>query len=126
MKKSALLAQLLSIAILAFAFGVAVYRAKVQPIAHDEAIIYNWYLDQGVYHLLFFDPSNHVLFTFPPKLTTRLFGVNEFALRMPTLFGTLVYLIATYLLCRRLFGDGLLLVLSVAMLALNPEVMDFM
>ena len=126
MKKSALLAQLLSVAILAFAFGVAVYRAKVQPIAHDEAIIYNWYLDQGVYHLLFFDPSNHVLFTFPAKLTTRVFGVNEFALRMPTLFGTLVYLIATYLLCRRLFGDGLLLVLSMAMLALNPEIMDFM
>jgi len=38
----------------------------------------------------------------------------------------LVYLVATYLLCRRLFGDGLLLVLSVAMLTLNPEIMDFM
>jgi len=116
----------LALCLLGFVFGIAVYRAKTQPIAHDEAIIYNWYLVPGIYRLLFFDPSNHVLFTFPAKLAVKVFGVNEFALRIPSLFGALVYLVATYLLCRRLFGDGLLLVLSVAMLTLNPEIMDFM
>lgn len=126
MKKSALAARLASILILAFAFGLAVYRAKVQPVCHDEGIIYNWYIDPGVYHLLFFDPSNHVLFTFLAKLTVKVFGVSEFALRMPSLFGALVYLISTYLLCRRLFGDGLLLVLSSAMLGWNPEILDFL
>jgi uncharacterized membrane protein len=126
MRKSAFAARLLSVSLLVFAFGVAVYRAKVQPVAHDEGIIYNWYIDPGVYHLLFFDPSNHVLFTFMAKLMVRVFGVSEFALRMPSLFGALVYLVSTYLLCRRLFGDGLLLVLSTAMLSLNPEILDFM
>lgn len=126
MKKSALVARLLSIVILTFAFGVAVYRAKVQPVAHDEALIYNWYLDPGIYHLLLFDPSNHVLFTVLAKMTVKVFGVSEFTLRIPSLFGALVYLVSAYLVCKRLFGDGLLLVLSTAMLGLNPEILDFM
>jgi hypothetical protein len=45
MKTGALLARLVCGAILVFAFGVAVYRAKVQPIAHDEALTYEWFLD---------------------------------------------------------------------------------
>src|SRR5207249_3501968 len=33
---------------------------------------------------------------------------------------------AVYLLCRKLFGDGLMLVLCTALMTLNPQVMDFM
>jgi uncharacterized membrane protein len=126
MKTSALLARLLTIAILLFAFGVAVYRAKVQTIAHDEALTYEWFLDQGVYEVLRYNPANHVLQTLIAKPMVKVFGVSEFTLRVPTLMGSAIYLIAVYLLCRKLFGEGLVLVLSTAMMALNPQVMDFM
>src|SRR5713101_8188918 len=126
MKTSALLARLLSIAILVFAFGVAVYRAKVQPIAHDESLTYEWFLDQGVYDVLRYNPANHVLQTLLAKPIVKIFGVSEFTLRMPTLFGAAIYLMAVYLLCRKLFSDGLVMVFSTAMLALNPQVMDFL
>ncbi|HEV1994815.1 MAG TPA: hypothetical protein VGR03_10820 [Candidatus Acidoferrum sp.] len=126
MKTSALLARIVSAAILLFAFGVAVYRAKVLPIAHDEALTYEWFLDQGVYDVLRYNPANHVLQTLLAKPIVKILGVSEFTLRIPTLFGAAMYLITVYFLCRKLFGDGLVLVLSTAMMALNPQVMDFM
>jgi len=126
MKTSVLLARLVSIAVLLFAFGVSVYRARVQTIAHDEALTYEWFLDQGVSEVLRYNPANHVLQTLFAKPVVKILGVSEFTLRIPTLFGAGVYLMAVFMLCRRLFGDGLLLVLSTAMLALNPQVMDFM
>ena len=126
MKTSALLARLLSITILLFAFGVAVYRAKVQPIAHDEALTYEWFLDQGVYEVLRYNAANHVLQTLIAKPIVKVFGVSEFTLRVPTLMGAAIYLVAVYLLCRKLFGDGLVMVFSTAMLAWNPQVMDFL
>jgi uncharacterized membrane protein len=126
MKTRSLLARLAAGAILLFAFGVAVYRAKVQTIAHDEALTYEWFLDQGVGDVLHFNPANHVLQTLLAKPIVKIFGVSEFTLRVPTLMGSAIYLIAMYLLCQKLFGDGLVMALSTAMLALNPMVMDFM
>jgi 4-amino-4-deoxy-L-arabinose transferase-like glycosyltransferase len=126
MKTSALIARLLSCAILLFAFGVSVYRAKTQAIAHDEALTYQWFLDQGVYHVLMYNPANHVLFTILAKPFVWVLGVKEFTLRAPSLFGAAAYLMATYFLCAKLFGDGLLLPLSVALLCLNPQILDFL
>jgi 4-amino-4-deoxy-L-arabinose transferase-like glycosyltransferase len=126
MRTGALLARLASGAILVFAFGVAVQRARVQPIAHDEALTYEWFLDQGVYDVLRYNPANHVLQTLLAKPIVKILGVSEFTLRIATLIGAAIYLIAVYFLCRRLFGDGLTMVLSVTMMALNPQVMDFL
>ena len=126
MKTSALLARLSAAAILLFAFGLSVYRAKTQPIAHDEALTYERFLDQGVENVLHYNEANHVLQTLLAKPIVKKFGVSEFTLRFPTLLGAGIYLFAAYLLCRRLFGDGLILVLSTAMMSLNPQVMDFM
>jgi uncharacterized membrane protein len=123
---SALLARVVCCAILLFTFGVSAYRAKVQSIAHDEALTYEWFLDQGVYKVLLYNPANHFLQTLIAKPIVKVFGVSEFTLRVPTLFGAVIYLIALYFLCRKLFGTGLLLVLAVAMLCLNPLVMDFL
>jgi hypothetical protein len=126
MKTSALFARVASIAILLFAFGVAVYRAKTLTIAHDEALTYEWFLDGGVYNVLKYNAANHVLQTLLAKPVVKVLGVSEFTMRIPTLFGTAVYLIAVYFLCRKLFGEGLVMLLTSAMLALNPPVMDFL
>jgi uncharacterized membrane protein len=126
MKTSALLARFGAFAILLFVFGVTVYRAKVQSIAHDEALSFEWFLDGGVSSLLKWATPNHVLFTYGAKFFVKVFGVSEFTLRAPSVIGTAVYLIAAYLLCRKLFGLGITMLFAVAMLSLNPNIMDFM
>jgi hypothetical protein len=118
--------RVLVLCLLTFVFGTAVYRARTQPIAHDEALEYEWFLDGGVAHVLSYNPANHVLFTLLAKPIVWSLGNRELILRSPSLLGTLIYLLATCLLCRRLFGEGLLFFLSVAMLTLNPQILDLM
>ena len=113
-------------AVIACVFALSIYRARVQPIAHDEALAYEWYLDGGIYKALMFDPSNHVLFTFIAKIFVKVFGVTEFSLRAASLIGAAAYLTAVYFLCKELFGEALLLPVSVALLTWNPQVLDFM
>lgn len=112
--------------VLALAFGMAVYRAKTQTIAHDEALEYEWFLDGGVAHVLQYNSGNHILYTLMAKPIVWMLGVTELSLRAPSLMGAAIYLMVSYFLCRRLFGEGILLLLSVAMLSLNPQVLDFM
>lgn len=112
--------------VLVLAFGMAVYRAKTQTIAHDEALEFEWFLDGGVAHVLQYNPANHVLFTLLAKPVVWTLGATEFTLRIPSLLGAAIYLIAIYLLCSKLFGKGMMLLLSVAMLCLNPQILDFM
>jgi uncharacterized membrane protein len=118
--------RLIACSLISFVFFVAVYRASTQSIAHDEALTYEWFLDGSVYHLLHFNSTNHVLFTILAKFFVKLFGTTELSLRAPSLIGAAGYLTFTYLLCRRLFGHGMLFLLSIAMLCLNPLLMDFM
>jgi hypothetical protein len=112
--------------VLLLAAGFSVYRAKTQTIAHDEALTYEWFLDQGVEHVLRYNTTNHILQTLLAKPAVKLLGVSEFTFRLPTLAGAGIYLVSVYLLCRRLFGDGVVFALSVAMLAWNPLARDFM
>jgi len=124
--KTSILWRALAWCVLALAFGMAVYRAKTQTIAHDESLEFEWFLDGGVYRVLQYNPTNHVLFTLMAKPVVWTLGVSEFIVRIPSLLGAALYLLAAYLLCRRLFGEGVLLFLSVAMLCLNPQILDFM
>src|SRR5215475_863463 len=88
--------------VLILAFGLSVYRAYTQPIAHDEALAWERYIDNGIYRLLNFDTNNHLLFSAPAKITTAVFGLRESTLRFPSLVGALAYLILCYFLVRRL------------------------
>ncbi|HET8925307.1 MAG TPA: hypothetical protein VFN26_20155 [Candidatus Acidoferrum sp.] len=124
--KSSPLWRILAACVLLFAFGMAVYRAKTQTIAHDEALEYEWFLDGGVAHVLEYNPANHMLFTLLAKPTVWTLGVSELRLRLPSVAGALLYVLAAYLLSRRLFGGGLLFFLSVGLLCLNPQILEFM
>jgi uncharacterized membrane protein len=125
-KTAVIFCRVLTCSLLAFVLTVTVFRASVQSIAHDEALTYEWFLDGSVYKVLAFNSTNHVLFTIIAKFFVKVFGTSELSLRTPSLIGAAAYLTITCLLCRKLFGDGILLLLSVAMLWLNPLVMDFM
>lgn len=126
MKISILIWRVAAVSLLILVFCLSAYRAAVQSVTHDEGLIYEWYLDGGVYHLLIFDPSNHVLFTFLAKFFVKLFGISELSLRAASLVGTAAFLTVAYLLCKQLFDEGLLLMLSLALLCLNPQMLDFM
>src|ERR1700688_3148521 len=124
--KSVSSSQLAAWSLLGAVFGVVVYRACVQPIAHDEALTFVWFLDGGVYKLLQFNSTNHVLFTLISKVFVKVFDLNELSIRAPSVIGSAAYLLTLYLLCQKIFGDGLLMLITVAMLCLNPQIMDFM
>jgi hypothetical protein len=107
-------------------FCLAVYRAATQSIAHDESLTYTWFLDGGVYDVLKFNSTNHVLLTLLAKTCVKTLGITEFSLRLPALMGAALYLFGAYLLSREFFGEGILMLLSVALLSLHPITMDFM
>jgi uncharacterized membrane protein len=125
-KTSVIFCRVLTYSLLTFAFVITAFRASVQSIAHDEALTYEWFLDGSVYKVLAFNSTNHVLFTVLAKLFVKVLGVTELHIRAPSLIGTAAYLVFSYLLCRTLFGNGFLLPISVTMLCLNPQILDFM
>jgi hypothetical protein len=118
--------RVLACCLIAFVFVVTVFRAYWQPIAHDEALSFEFFLDGGVYSLLRFDSTNHVLFTILAKPFVKFLGVTELTLRAASLIGAVGYLAFAWLLSRKLFGKGMLFLLSIALLCLNPQIMDFM
>lgn len=117
----------LAVLLLAAVFAANAYRARTQSFTADEALTYNNYVSAPLRATLTdYDANNHVLNTLLEKVSAALFGASEFALRLPSLAGGALYLAAVFLLCRRLFGQGPLLAVSVATLALNPFVLDFL
>ncbi len=120
-----------------FAVVWSAIRAFVQSITIDEATTYVAFIRYGYPHQWTAASNNHLLNTMLMRLATRLFGLSEFTLRLPTLMGAALYVGSVYRLCRGLefaqvaaggFGAasraaqwGLLLCL-----VYNPFVMDYM
>lgn len=73
-----------------------------------------------------FDANHHFLNTLLMRLSAGVFGVSEWSLRLPALGGAALYFSAVYRLARRAFGDEWTFLLAVALLSLNPFVLDFM
>lgn len=108
-------------------FSTNVFRAWTQSITHDEAFFQSLFLTGSPFRLFDrYDASHHILHTILCKISISLFGLSEFTLRLPSLLGGLLYLVMLFRLSRRLFGDGLLFLLSVSLLALNPQVLDYL
>jgi MFS family permease len=119
--------RILAILLLASLFAANVYRARTQSFTADEALTYNNFVS-GPWRAVWveYDANNHVLNTLLARLSVAVFGVSEFTLRLPSLAGGALFLAACFLLCRRLFGDDPLLVISLAALTLNPFLLDFL
>ncbi len=104
-----------------------VYRAATLAITCDEAFTWISFLSQPIAKLFnTFDASHHVLHTYLCRISLALFGLSEFALRIPSLLGGFLYLAAVYRICRRAFQRSWLFLLAVACLTLNPYVQDYM
>jgi hypothetical protein len=117
------LAQALALAILA----LGVYRAATCSITIDEAFTYNRFVRPPLTEILVdYDANHHVLYSLAARALTKAFGVSEFTLRLPSLLGSALYFWAAFALSRTIFGSRPMLVLSVALLSLNPIVLDHM
>lgn len=115
-----------TIALLAIIFAVNVYRAATQSVTHDEAVTYENFVD-APWNIVFnsYDANHHVLHTILCKVFVDLFGVSPFTLRLASVLSGLLYLYVILRICGRLFGTGWYLLLSAAMLSLNPYLLDF-
>jgi hypothetical protein len=102
-----------------------VYRAATRDVTPSEAWNYDRYIGvpwQESFHR--YDANNHVLNTLLVRISTKRFHLTELSLRLPSLLFGLLYLWAVYRLCRRLFGESWLFLASVALMTLNPLVVD--
>lgn len=108
-------------------FAVSVYRAVTQSIVYDEALTWELYI-AGPFSAIFqhFDANHHFLNTLLMRLSTGIFGVSEWSMRLPALGGAALYFTAVYRLARSAFQEDWTFLLAVALLSLNPFVLDFM
>ena len=115
--------------VVAAVFGWNVYRAAVLAITHDEALTYCCYVRPGPGTFLSprcYDANNHVLHSLLAWVNMHLFGLSEFALRLDSLLGGLLYLVMARRLCHLLCGTTALALLGLLLLALNPFVLDYL
>jgi 4-amino-4-deoxy-L-arabinose transferase-like glycosyltransferase len=106
-------------------FATNVYRAATQSITSDEAFTYNHFVRPSLKVTLgIYDANNHILNTLLAKISLIFLPLSEFSLRLPSLLFGGLYLWAVYRLARRAFGSGAFFVAAVALLSLNPLVLD--
>ena len=106
---------------------INVYRAVTQSVVYDEAFTYLAFLAGSPSRVFTeYTANNHVLFSLLARLTTGMFGLSELTLRLPTVVAGVVHFGTVFALCRRVFGNGLLFVVTVAALSMNPFILDFM
>ena len=105
--------------------GLCAYRAATQSLVHDEAFFFDRFVD-GPWTRLWapYDASNHVLYTALAKLSVQVFGLSEFALRLPSVLAGLILTLATFHLLRSCRSAALRWSIYLA-LGLHPLLLDF-
>jgi hypothetical protein len=105
---------------------VVAYRAATQSITYDEAATYVKFLRGPFTNVFTYDASNHVLFTMLARASVAAFGVSEFSLRLPSVIGAAAFFVAIARVVQRLLGGGVMPVVAMATVALDPFVLDLM
>ena len=103
------------------------YRAYSLSLTHDEALSYfiSKYSLLKIFTFDFNAPSNsHLLYTLLLKGVVALFGNSEIVLRLPALFGFLIYIFFAYTLSRKMF-EKWTAIISFILLTANPFIIDF-
>lgn len=108
-----------------FAFNL--YRAAMLSVTPPEAVTYNRFVGPSLQDAAALtSANNHVLNTMLARISTSIFHLTDLALRLPSLLGGLLYFWAVFRLARRAFGGGPLFLAAVALLSLNPLVLDYL
>jgi hypothetical protein len=110
----------------AAAMALVFYRAATQAVSIDEATTYLLFVNADDPLHWIGSTNNHVLNTALMRLTTRLFGVSEFTVRMPAMLGAALYISACYRFCRRLDAGVVLRWGALLCLIFSPFIMDYL
>jgi hypothetical protein len=107
--------------------SVNAYRAATQSITHDEAVTYDRYVSGPLYRLISStDANNHILHSVLCRATVSVCGPSEFALRLPSLAGGVLFLAMLGRVGWRVWGFSPTTAAAVLVLGLNPYVMDYL
>jgi hypothetical protein len=116
-----------ALALLPGLFSVNVYRAATQSITPPEAATYLRFVGPSLQEAVGLNTANnHVINTLLARISTSTFHLTDLALRVPSLLGGALYFWVVYRLARRTFGSGPLFLAAVALLSLNPLVLDYL
>jgi hypothetical protein len=116
----------LTLLLLVALFAVNIYRAATQGITVDEAFTYQHFVAPSFAQVMTsYDVNHHVLNSLLAKFTASLFGTSELTLRMPSLLGGLIYLIAVRAIVLQVFSPGWALA-AFGLLSLNPFTLDYL
>jgi hypothetical protein len=104
-----------------------IYRAATQAVAHDEAVMFEWF-QAGPWSQLFGSEfgNHHPLTVLFSRISISIFGLSEFSQRLPSVLGAVLYFYAVYRICACLLGEGAMFLLGVAFLSLNPFLLDYL
>jgi hypothetical protein len=115
----------LALGLLAVLFAFNVYRAAWCDVTPAEAWNYDRYIAPSWQESLrHFDTNSHFINTLAVRISTSILGRKEIALRLPSLLAGWFFWWAAWRIARRLFGDGWAFPLALALLTLNPLVVD--
>lgn len=104
-----------------------IYRAATQAISHDEGVMFEWF-QAGPWSQVFGSEfaNHHPLTVLLSRVSIGIFGLSEFSQRLPSVVGAVVYFYAVFRICAFLLGEGALFLLGVALLSLNPFLLDYL
>ena len=112
--------------LLAAAFALYVWRAATLSITTDEAFTCNSFVTPPWLQILTtYDANHHFLHSYLCKLVTSILGISPFALRIPALLGSALYLWSAWRLTRTLCGASPVMPALCALLAFHPGLIDY-
>lgn len=114
------------LSLLLIAFNIV--RIVNVSVTHDEALTYHNYVQNtyaGIVANVHGIANNHFLNSILSKISIDCFQDNLFFLRLPNLLAQIIYLVFSFLLCKRLFKNKYYILFSFALLQLNPFMFEF-
>ena len=111
-------------------FGYTVLRANWLSMTHDESGSFYIWTEFNIFSC-FADPgcwrtaNLHFLYVWLMKATVGLFGVSELTIRMPSLFGHLLYLFFSYKLVKMWAEKPWLQLIGFIIINSNPFLLEF-
>ena len=115
------------------ALGLIIYtssRVALLGLTCDEASTYFSHVPNSIWSCFFSescwsDANNHLLNTFLMQLSVGVFGISELTLRLPNVFGHLIYLSFSILLVRSYSNNFLIGLAGFCLLNLNRFLIEF-
>ena len=117
----------LAVACLAALGSFHLYRSMTLAITTDEAFTLLDFVSVSWLKLATsYDANHHVLHSVLCKLSTGLFGVAEWSLRLPAVLGGWLYFAFAWRLSRRLCGEGPAMLAGVLWMSCLPQIAEYL